>query len=187
MATVAALRHWLPIALTGMLALQAQVLGQRPPEYQVKAAYLYGFGQFVEWPPAAPAAADRAFVLCVLGADPFGHWLDEVAADGVLNDKPVDVRRISRVGQSEPCHMLFISGSENARLSRTLEDLGRRPVLTVSDTPRFAERGGMIGFFLDGNRIRFTVNLTAAQEAGLQLNSELLRVAASIVRNPPGD
>jgi hypothetical protein len=168
------------LAMAG--GLMAEVQAQRPPEYQVKAAYLYGFGRFVEWPASAPAAAGPAFVLCVLGGDPFGRELDEVTAGAVMKQKPVSIRRISRLEESGPCHTLFISASEDVRLGTILATLDRRPVLTVSDAPQFAQRGGMIGFFLDGNRVRFTVNLPAAQDAGLVLNSELLRVAATILR-----
>jgi hypothetical protein len=176
----------LVVVLAGKLA--AQVHAQKPAEYQVKAAYLYGFGRFVEWPASATAAAPKAFVVCVLGDDPFGRLLDEVAAGAVMKDKPVSVQRISRVDESGPCHTLFISASEGARLGRILETLDHRPVLTVSDAPQFAQRGGMIGFAAEGNRVRFTVNLAAAQDAGLQLNSELLRVAATILRSrPAGD
>jgi len=166
----------------------ADVQAQKPSEYRVKAAYLYGFGRFVDWPATAPADAGKAFVVCVLGDDPFGRLLDEVATDAVMKDKPVAIRRISRVEESGACHTLFIGASEGARLGRILDSLGERPVLTVSDAPGFAERGGMIGFFLDDNRVRFTVNLAATQEAGLRMNSELLRVAASILKTrPPGD
>lgn len=176
----------LVLALAGPEAVQ--VHAQKSPEYQVKAAYLYGFGRFVEWPPTAPAAAGKAFVVCVLGDDPFGRWLDEVAAGAVMKDKPVSVRRISQLEESAACHTLFISLSEEIRLGRILETLDNRPVLTVSDAPQFAQHGGMIGFTLDGNRVRFTVNLAATQDAGLQLNSELLRVAATILKSRrPGD
>ncbi len=164
----------------------ALVLAQRSPEYQVKAAYLYGFGRFVEWPGSA-SPGSNLFVVCVLGDDPFGRWLDDVVAGAVMKDKPVSVRRIAQLEDSSVCHTLFISASESARLGQILETLDRRPVLTVSDTPQFVQRGGMIGFSLDGKRVRFTVNLGAAQDAGLLLNSELLRVAATVLRRPSGD
>ncbi len=174
--------------VAGLLAGRGDVHAQKPSEYRVKAAYLYGFGRFVDWPTTAPAAAGKAFVVCVLGDDPFGRLLDDVASDAVMKDKPVAIRRISRVEESGSCHTLFIGASEDARLGRILDALGERPVLTVSDAPGFARRGGMIGFFLDDNRVRFTVNLAATQEAGLRMNSELLRVAADVFKSrPPGD
>jgi hypothetical protein len=179
-----AFRRLRSVALAVTLVCASAVDGrtQGPSEYEVKAAYLYGFGRFVEWPASAPAASGTAFVLCVLGADPFGRAIDEVAANAVMKEKPVRIQRISQLDDSEPCHILFISGSEEVRLATLLERLNYRAVLTVSDAPQFAQRGGMIGFSVESNRVRFTVNLGAAKDAGLTLNSELLRVAATVLR-----
>jgi hypothetical protein len=153
---------------------------QRPREYQVKAAYLYGFGRFVEWPSSA--ASDDAFVLCVLGDDPFGPVLDQAVEGSTMKNQPVMIRRIERPEDGLPCETLFVSTSEQPRLARILAVLDHRPILTVGDTPEFAQRGGMIGFSVDGSRVRFTVNLAAAQDAGLMLQSELLRVAAAVLQ-----
>ena len=147
------------MAVAGVLA--APALAQRPAEYQVKAAYLYGFGRFVEWPASAAAAGDGAFVLCVLGEDPFGRLLDRAVEGGLLKNQPVSVRRIDRAEDSASCDTLFVSASEEPRLPRILSVLARRPVLTVGDSPDFAQRGGMIGFSVEGSRVRFTVNLWA--------------------------
>ena len=179
----AGLRQWAIAAATAaMLWCVAPVIAQRPREYQVKAAYLYGFGRFVEWPSAAPVSADGSFVLCVLGDDPFGSLLDQAADGGQVKNQPVSVRRIERAEDGGACDTLFVSASEQPRLPRILAVLGHRPVLTVGDSPEFAQRGGMIGFSVEGSRVRFTVNLAAAQEAGLMLQSELLRVALTVLR-----
>jgi hypothetical protein len=170
------------LALAAALLLGLPALAQRPSEYQVKAAYLYGFGRFVEWPANAPVARDASFVVCVLGDDPFGMLLDQAAEGGLVKNKPVTVRRISRPEEGGDCDTLFVSASERPRLARILAVLGRQPVLTVGDSPEFTQRGGMIGFSMEGSRVRFTVNLPAAQDAGLMLQSELLRVAATVVR-----
>lgn len=176
--------RWLMRAAAAVLLIAGSSLAlsaQGPSEYQVKAAYLYSFGKFIEWPAAAPVASD-AFVVCVLGADPFGKLLDDVAANGVMKDRPVRVQRIAAVEESAPCHTLFISGSKDVEVANILTALNGRAVLTVSDAPQFAQRGGMIGFAVEASRVRFTVNLTAAQAAGLTMNSELLRVAARVLR-----
>lgn len=176
-------RFWLAgLALAAAGLAGAPVLAQRPSEYQVKAAYLYGFGRFVEWPADAPVATDAAFVLCVLGDDPFGTLLDQAAEGGLVKNKPVSVRRIARAEAAGDCDTLFVSASEQPRLARVLSVLDRKPVLTVGDSPEFAQRGGMIGFSMEGSRVRFTVNLPAAQDAGLMLQSELLRVAVTVLR-----
>jgi hypothetical protein len=166
------------LATTGVLEAQ----NPRPREYEVKAAYLYGFGRFVEWPPTAEAFASGDVSVCVLGEDPFGRWLDEAVLGTTIKDRPVVVRRIVRPEEAKACHTVFVSASEDGRLPRILQALAGKPVLTVGETPQFAERGGVIGFVTDGARIRFNVNLAAAQASGLVLQSELLRVAASVLR-----
>jgi hypothetical protein len=163
------------------LAISSAV-AQAPSEYQVKAAYLYGFGRFVAWPAPGPSNDGTSFSICVLGDDPFGRLLDDVAAGGVLTGKPVRVVRLASDAPVLGCQMLFVSASEERRIDRVLGTIGALPVLTVSDAPRFAQRGGMIGFTLDNNRVRFVVNLEATQRAGLTLDSELLRVAVAIIR-----
>jgi hypothetical protein len=160
----------------------------RPQEYQVKAAYLYSFGKFVEWPAAAPAASEKSFTVCVLGQDPFGRTLDQGVTDVVVRDEPVVVRRLSRPEDARTCHILFVSASEDQRLRPILETLAGQNVLTVGETPRFVERGGAVEFTMEGNRVRFRVNLAAAERAGLILSSELLRVASAVLRtSQPGD
>jgi hypothetical protein len=184
MARLARLFRYVPLtAIVVWLAAgsSAPTHAQRPAEYQVKAAYLYGFGRFVEWPASSAAETAAEFVVCVLGDDPFGRWLDDVAAGAIIKEKPVRIRRIAQPADSGSCHTLFISISEAARLRRILDALAHRAVLTVSDMPQFAQQGGMIGFTLDAGRVRFTVNVAPVQAAGLQLNSELLRVAAAIL------
>lgn len=174
-------RHWaIAFATAAALWLAVPVMAQRLREYQVKAAYLYGFGRFVAWPAAPPGGG--AFVLCVLGDDPFGRMLDQAAEGGVVKSRPVSVRRIGRAEDGARCDTLFVSASEQPRLSRILTVLAHRPVLTVGDSPEFARRGGMIGFTVDGGRVRFVVNLAAARDAGLMLQSELIRVAATVLQ-----
>jgi hypothetical protein len=155
----------------------ARVEAQRVAEYRVKAAFLQNFARFVEWPPAPPGSE---FHLCVLGDDPFGHWIDEATAGERVKDRPVVVRRIRRIDEAT-CQTLFISPSESTRVRALLDGLGTAPVLTVSDLPQFADRGGMIGFTTVDGRVRFVANPAVARSAGLQLTSELLRVAASVV------
>jgi hypothetical protein len=157
----------------------------RPEEYQVKSAYLYSFGRFVEWPSDTPASSGNSFVVCVLGQDPFGRTLDQTVAAITVHDRPVAVKHLSRPEDGRACHILFISASEDARMKATLDALRGSRVLTVGETRSFAERGGMIEFTLEGNRVRFLVNLGAAQGAGLTLSSELLRVATGVLRRDP--
>jgi hypothetical protein len=149
-------------------------------EFQVKAAYLFNFGRFVQWPDESGADRNESFEICVLGTDPFGQALDATLAGGTIGGKSVAAKRITKPQDVDSCRILFISSSEESHLKEDLAALDKTRVLTVSDIPRFSERGGMIGFILDGNRVRFDVNLDSAQGAGLTLSSELLKVATSV-------
>jgi hypothetical protein len=149
-------------------------------EFQVKAAYLYNFGRFVQWPDESGTDRNESFEICVLGTDPFGQALDATLAGGTIGGKNVAAKRITKPQDVNSCRILFISSSEESHLKEDLAALDKTRVLTVSDIPRFSERGGMIGFILDGNRVRFDVNLDSAQGAGLTLSSELLKVATSV-------
>ena len=167
------------IVLACLLIFCGVAYADRPSEYQVKAAYLYNFGKFVNWPADATATSD--FEVCVLGADPFGPLLDATVSDSTINGKRVIARRIARAQDAAGCRVVFIAASESPRLGSDLAVLSKLHVLTVSDNPHFLERGGTIQFMFEGDRVRFAVNLTAAQEAGLTLSSELLKVAAKVV------
>jgi hypothetical protein len=156
----------------------------RPQEYEVKAAYLYSFGKFIAWPAAGEAAA-TPFLVCVLGHDPFGRTLDATVADALVWERPVEVRRVADAEGARGCQIVFVSTSEEAILDNTLAALGREPVLTVGESPRFAERGGMIEFVVEDSRVRFAVNASAAEAAGLALSSELLRVATTVIGARP--
>jgi YfiR/HmsC-like len=179
---------WLvAVAITvawGLLAvpgLPAQ--NPKPTEFQVKAAYLYNFGRFIEWPANLTPAKTGSFSICVLGEDPFGPALDATLAGEMIGNQKVVARRISGPPDSGDCRILFISSTEASRLNKIIESLDKTGVLTVSDLPLFSQRGGMIQFVLEGNRIRFEVNLTATHRAGLTLSSELLKVATTIRRD----
>jgi hypothetical protein len=176
------------IALVLLVATSLPAQESRPGEYQVKAAYLFNFGKFVKWPAAIPAEKDNSFTFCVLGQDPFGRALDSILAGEDLSGKPVAIRRIAKPQDSGPCRVLFISSTEESHLKEILTVIDDSGVLTVSDIPGFSRRGGMIQFVVEGNKVRFEINLTSAENAKLTLSSELLKVAAAVRRSaPPGD
>jgi hypothetical protein len=173
------------VALSGVLltvpGLHAQT--PTPTEYEVEAAYLSNFGRFVEWPPR-PGAPNDPFYVCVLGQDPFGPLLDASLKGENIGGAPMVAKRLSGPEDAAGCRILFVSTSKTSQLSATLAALGTSNILTVSDIPGFTKRGGMIQFVREGNRVRFEINLAAAQRAGLTLSSELLKVAVAIRRAP---
>jgi hypothetical protein len=166
------------IICTGVPILQAQA--PKASEFQVKAAYLFNFGRFVQW---SDPGTSETFEICVLGSDPFGSALDSTLAGGTIAGKNVTAKRIARPQDVNSCRVLYISSSEEGRLREDLQALDKARVLTVSDIPGFSERGGMIGFVSEGNRVRFDVNLDSAAGAGLTLSSELLKVATNVKKS----
>jgi hypothetical protein len=161
-----------------MLSADATAQGPAPPptEYQVKAAFLYNFGKFVEW-PAEPGAPDGPFVITILGRDPFGGVLDETLHGKTIEGRDIAVRRAASADRVDHSQILFISDSERQRLPEIIASLGMRPVLTVGETSGFSEMGGVIGFQVEGDRVRLEVNLAAARRCGLRISSDLLRIA----------
>ena len=149
-------------------------------EYQVKAAYLLNFGKFVTWPASAVPARLEAFSICVLGEDPFGAVLDSTVRGEKIESRPVLIRRIRNSREATNCNILYISRSEQSQVRKIASSLDKSGVLTVSDSSDFIAQGGAIQFTLSGNRVRFEVNVDAAQDAGLGLSSELLKVASSV-------
>jgi hypothetical protein len=148
----------------------------------VKAAYLANFPKFVEWP--ASVAKSESFDICVLGQDPFGGALDSAVAGQTINSSPIAAKRISRPQDALNCRVLFISASEEGHWKAILAALKTSSVLTVSDMREFAQRGGIVQFVLDRNKVRFEVNLAATGPSGLKLSSELLKLAVNVRSNP---
>lgn len=148
-------------------------------EYRVKAAFLLNFGKFVEWPNAGRAAG-RPFSFCVLGSDSFGHVLESTIAGKTIGDRPTEVRRLKTASEAKTCQVVFIAASERGRMQQILQALSDEPVLTVSEIPGFAERGGMINFVLKDNRVQFEINPERAVRARLRISSHLLRLASVV-------
>lgn len=169
------------LAFLHLTVLQAQKL--KVSEYQVKAVYLYNFGRFVQWPPNATAARGDSFCICVLGEDPFGPSLDSTLAGETVDGKRLAVKRISTPRDAGECRILYISSKEESHLKEILTALDESSILTVSDIPAFSRRGGMIQFVLEGDKVRFEINLAKAETAKLTLSSELLKVAITVRRN----
>jgi hypothetical protein len=176
-------RYLAAVALATVLCLSGTLIAQeqKPTEYDVKAAYLFNFGKFVKW-PAREMSLARSFNICVLGRDPFGSKLDELVSGEVLEGKRLSVFRVSSATEASACPIIFISRSEGSRLPAILTALRRHPVLTVSDISGFSNKGGMIEFLMQGEKVRFQVNLPAAQRSGLVFSSELLKVAVAVKR-----
>lgn len=169
-------RSWVVLP-TLLFAGGLNLWAQTTKEYEVKAAFLNDFAQFVEWPADAFADVQSPIVIGILGDDPFGDSLREIVRDENVDNRPLIIKRYQRVQDVKACQILFISQSENKRLEEILSGLKDRSILTVGDFDGFAKRGGMIRFVTEKNKIRFRINVEAAKTAHLTISSKLLRLA----------
>ena len=152
---------------------------QTDREYEVKAAFIYNFAKFVEWPPE-DARNTEPITIAVVGKNPFGDALD-LLREKTIGDRKIVVKRFARVDDIVKCHILFICASENQRLPHILKITEKWHVLTIGDVTGFAQSGGIINFIIVDDKVRFEINVDAAQRAGLKISSQLLKLA-SIVR-----
>jgi len=158
---------------------------QSATEYQVKAAFLFNFAKFVEWPADVLPTADSPLQICVLGQDPFGRDFEQVIEDKTVNGHRLEVAHPDGVPQARACQILFVASSEKQKVRDILRNLAGISVLTVGDTAGFAKMGGIINFVLDDSRVRFEINIKAAERANLKLSARLLTVAKLIVEEDP--
>ena len=175
----------LPTAAAALaaVALFVTTFGASPPpaqstrvsEYQLKAAVLYNFFQFVEWPASALPAEDTPYGICVLGVDPFGDALIETVNGKRVNGRSIVVQRNQVRGPA--CHLAFVSASEESRIDNVLQTFDGTPTLTVADFETFASHGGMVTLYTDQTRVRFQINDASARRAGLRISSLLLNLS----------
>lgn len=171
---IAFLAQWGP---RGIEAAQSD----EPTEAEVKAAMIYNFAQFVDWPESEPKASSSSFVIGVFGEDPIEAILENTLKGETFQNRSVQVRRVATPSEAKICEILFIAQSQKRRTPELLEMIRGSSTLTIGDTEDFVSMGGMIAFRKEGNRVRFQINPDAATRAGLKISSKLLRLA--IVQN----
>jgi len=175
--TVKSLACAAALSLCLLEVIPLHLTAQTMSEYQLKAAFLVNFGKFIDWPEAEFSSSNVPFVIGVIGADPFGDDLDEAIKGKSIRAHPIVARRISSGGDTSGLELAFIGSSEKTRLAETLRRLNASSAVSVSDIDRFCEAGGIIAFVVDNNRIRFEVNVDAAQKRNLKISSKLLSLA----------
>lgn len=159
------------------LCLSCAFAAASPNEYQVKAVFLFNFGQFVEWPMQAYDTPQAPFVICLVGADPFGKTLDDVVRGETVGPRSLVVRRYKYPREIDGCNILFVGRGEAASLPDALAAVRGRSVLTVTDIEGAEKLGAIIVLFNEHNRIRMRINLAAAKANNLVISSKLLRPA----------
>ena len=158
-----------------------------PNEYELKAAFLFHFAQFVEWPEGAFQDANSPLVYCTLGEDPFHGALDDSLKGKFVATHAFQVRHLTQIQEAQGCHLVFVGRDDKRQIPAMLALLNASGVLTVGESERFVQEGGMIGFCTEENKIRFQINLEAAEKANLKISSKLLRLAKDVIGKPRRD
>jgi hypothetical protein len=164
------------VGLTGQLA--AQTTGEVDREYSIKGAFLYNFGRYVQWPDTALPKDGPPFVIGVLGTDPFGAVLDEIAVAAKVDGHPVAAKRFATLAEYTPCHILFLAAATDAQVkAAAIQRLRNAPVLLVGEEPGMAQRGAVVNFYVEQNKVRFEINIETARQQQLKVSSKLLSLA----------
>lgn len=177
-------RRWLILMWLGLLAFGAHTVfgadNTISKEYQLKAAFLYNFSKFVQWPPERFPDEKSPIVIAVLGDNPFGAELENAVRGRLVNGRPIVVKIIDSLEQAGAAQVLFVEAKEERRLGDSLALLHRASVLTVGETRQFAAMGGIITFTLAEDKVRFEINQLAGEQAGLRINAQLLKLATPV-------
>jgi len=149
-------------------------------EYQLKAAFLFNFAQFVQWPATSFTDGSAPFCIGILGDDPFGGALEETIQGETINNRRLKVQHAQNFEDLQDCQLIFISRSQEGHLAEIFSKLDSKPILTVSEIDRFAQSGGDINFYLQGGKVRFEINPSSARRVGLKISSQLLNLGKII-------
>ena len=179
--------RWAPAVALALALAPRPVAGQPPQasEHDVKAAFLFHFTRFVEWPAAAYPAADAPFALCVLGRDPFGATLDELVRGERVAGRPMVVRRPATASQAAGCQLVFVAEGEDPAVIAGVPGLREGLVLAVGEAPGLLARGALIRFVVRDGRVRLQVSAPALARTRLTVSSKLLRLAEQVTPAPP--
>lgn len=174
----------LRLVLLGLLFLSGRTLCAAVPEiskeYQVKAAFLYNFTKFIEWPASRFPTDTSPFVIAVLGRNPFGEELTAIVRDRKVHGRGYVVKIIDSLDEAASAHLLFVGAGEEELLADKLASLQKAGVLTVGESPRFIAVGGIVNFTLETDKVRFQINQQAGEQAGLKMSAQLLKLAVIV-------
>jgi YfiR/HmsC-like len=159
-------------------AVQAQQVTTIDREYTIKAAFLYHFLTYIDWPEGTFADSKQPFVIGIYQTDPFGAVLDKIASTKNVEGRPIEIRRLNSTDKLLECHIVFMAGTVEAALQHSvLGLLSNSHVLCVGETEDFVEQGGAAQFFVEGNKVRFAFNTDVVDRSNLKVSSKLLSLA----------
>jgi hypothetical protein len=168
------------LALIFMQSLITQ--SQTLTEHQVRAAYLYNFVKFVEWPDGTFKDESEAILIGLFKDDPVKEELESIIKGRTIDSRPIRIKLLGNSKDADECHVVYLADAERRHQISTINMLGSKPVLTISDADYFCRIGGMIRFFVHENRFRLEINRTAVDRAQLEISAKILRVAEIIDR-----
>jgi uncharacterized protein DUF4154 len=168
-------------AVMAAIALCSATIGraQDVTEPSLKAAFIYNFAKFTEWPQDA-LSGPLPFNACVLGDEPTSDALERSVKGRQLGGRSITVQRVAPDGPLKSCHLLYVSNLKSAQIASVVEAVRGAPVLTISDIDDFARLGGIAHVFIENGKMRFDLNLELAKRVRLQLSSKLLVLAARV-------
>lgn len=152
-------------------------MAELPKEHEVKAAFLYNFAKFVTWPDNAFTSPEAPLVIAVLGKDPFGQVLENTLRAKKIGAREIHIERYASIAAIRSPHVLFVANSELATLPEIVNACRGKPILLVGDMEDFAQKGGVVNFYIETSKIRFAISIEAARKAQLQISSQLLKLA----------
>lgn len=150
-------------------------------EYPIKAAFLFKFGEFVQWPADAFEVSDGAINICVVGDSGFAAIVSNAIKNETVAGRKVVAQPLASIAASDPCHIAYIGGSQKQSVADALQAVAGRPMLTVTDETK-GPAAGVIHFVIRSNRVRFIINDKVAAANSLTLSSALLNIAVSVQR-----
>ncbi len=168
------------LILTLSTAVSAQSGASVITEYEIKAAFLYNFAKFVDWPEEIAGTDSGKIYIGVLGQSPFGGVLEKIVQDRRIDGRTIVIKEFKRLQELDFCHILYISNSESRRLRRIFGQLSKENTLTVGESNDFLTKGGVIRLVNKRNKVRFEIDLEAANKAQLTISSRLLKLAENL-------
>jgi hypothetical protein len=165
------------LAWSSLIPTNAVGATESEKAYRVKVAYLFNFASLIEWPEESFTGSESPFVICHLGGSQTRALFDTAYADRMVERHPIEVRHPSRVGDVLGCHIIMITAERSQQAGGFIAAAAGKSTLTIGETEGFALSGGVIGFYNDGPKIRFEINLRAAENANLRISSRLLQIA----------
>jgi hypothetical protein len=177
---IAALALMAVLSVTGALKRVDAV--SSPTDRDVKAAFVYNFAKFVEFPSGTFSSADSPIIIGIFGDDQFSSTIEKLIKGKSVDGRRLEVRRFEKPRDCDACQMLFVGSSDSERVSSALDRVRSTTLLTIGDSDGFTRRGGVIGFVVDREKIGFEINVGAAKRHGLKISSKLLNLAKAVIR-----